>query len=400
MNNRNLIKTTRRYDLDWIRVGAFMLLIFYHVGMMYVPWEWHIASRQSVEALSTPMMLLNAWRLSILFFISGIAVRYAADKYKGQKFAKTRFWRLFIPIVFGVLVIVPPQTYFQLRMAGQIGPDVLGFYAKYLDLKQVWSVITPTWNHLWYVVYILPYTMLALLLAPLFDKMQSGQVGKFFSCLTKNWFLLITPLTLFLLYRFTLSVWFATTHDFVNDWANHAISFTLFLMGWFWAKSDMFWHSVAKVWKAAFVMVIIMIVILAMAYNHWQTVEDGPKLILVLLQGLRIIYAWFVIITIFGFGQAYLNRPSKTLTYMTQAIFPWYILHQTLTIIIGYSLVTRFNLSLEVELGLVLFGTIVGCALLHEFIIRRSRWLRPLFGLPMGPKPSRASWPRFWQPVR
>ena len=29
----------RRYDLDWVRIGAFMLLIVYHVGMYYVSWE-------------------------------------------------------------------------------------------------------------------------------------------------------------------------------------------------------------------------------------------------------------------------------------------------------------------------------------------------------------------------
>src|SRR5215207_2339915 len=31
----------RRCDLDWIRIGAFGLLILYHVGMLYVPWNFH-----------------------------------------------------------------------------------------------------------------------------------------------------------------------------------------------------------------------------------------------------------------------------------------------------------------------------------------------------------------------
>ncbi len=404
MQSTNTIMNTRRYDLDWIRVGAFMLLIFYHIGMMYVPWDWHIASTHKVEALSTPMLLLNAWRLSILFFISGIAVRYAADKYSkaggGQGFAKTRFWRLFIPLLFGMLVIVPPQTYLQLRMAGLIEPDMLGFYKKYLDLKQAWSVITPTWNHLWYLAYILPYTMLVLLLAPVFNKVQTGKIGRLFSRITKNWLLLIVPLAVFLLYRFTLSIRFETTLDFVNDWANHAISFTLFLMGWFWAKSKVFWASIAKIWKPVAVMAALMIVVLAIAYHDWQAVEDGPKSLLILLQSMRIAYAWFIIIAIFGFGQAYLNRPSKILTYMTQAIFPWYILHQTITVIVGYVLVTKFNFGLGTESALVAIGTIVGCALIHEFIIRRVRILRPLFGLPMGVKPTPVKQPPSLMPAQ
>lgn len=393
MQMTDTIGNTRRYDLDWIRVGAFLLLIFYHIGMMYVPWEWHIASSYEIEALDTPMMLLSAWRLSILFFVSGIAVRYAADKYGkvngGQGFAKTRFWRLFIPIVFGMLVIVPPQTYLQLRMAGTIDADMVGFYKTYLDLNQAWSVITPTWNHLWYVVYILPYTLLVLLLAPVLNRLQLGKVGEFFASLTKGWRLLFVPIVLFLLYRFTLVTRFETTHAFVDDWANHAISFTVFLMGWFWAKSPIFWSAIAKVWKAAAALTLISIIVLAVAYENWEMVsQNGP--LLTAAQVLRVCYAWIMIITIFGVGQAYLNRPSKTLTYMTQAIFPWYILHQTITVIVGYVLVTSFKLSLGVESTLVIAGTIAGCALLHEFVIRRVRILRPLFGLPLR-KPKRGT---------
>ena len=34
----------RRYDLDWLRIAAFGLLIGYHVGMLYVPWAFHVKS--------------------------------------------------------------------------------------------------------------------------------------------------------------------------------------------------------------------------------------------------------------------------------------------------------------------------------------------------------------------
>ncbi len=399
MSAKNNMSNERRYDLDWIRVGAFMLLIFYHIGMMYVPWDWHIASSHKVETLDTPMMLLNAWRLSILFFVSGISVRYAADKYRGQGFVKTRFWRLFIPIVFGILVIVPPQTYLQLRMAGTIDANLFRFYKTYLNLNQAWSVITPTWNHLWYVVYILPYTMLVLLFTPVLNRLQLGKVGALVATITKGWCLLFVPAILLLIYRFTLVTRFETTHAFWGDWANHAISFTMFLMGWFWAKSPAFWSTVDKVWKTAAALTLLSIVILAVAYENWEIVlQSDPSLTAALM--LRVFYAWIMIISILGFGQAYLNRPSKALTYMTQAIFPWYILHQTITIIIGYVLVTNFKLSLASESTLVVFGTIAGCALLHEFVIRRVRILRPLFGLPMDAKTTSAKRHRPFSLVR
>ena len=65
----------RRVDLDWVRIGAFGLLIFYHVGMLYVSWGFHIKSAHRVTALDPLMLVLNPWRLSLLFLVSGVATR-------------------------------------------------------------------------------------------------------------------------------------------------------------------------------------------------------------------------------------------------------------------------------------------------------------------------------------
>ena len=69
----------RRHDLDWIRIGAFLLLILYHVGMFYVPWDWHVKSSHEVPALEPIMQLTNPWRLTLLFLVSGAATRFLAD---------------------------------------------------------------------------------------------------------------------------------------------------------------------------------------------------------------------------------------------------------------------------------------------------------------------------------
>ena len=66
----------RRIDLDWMRIGAFGLLILYHVGMFYVSWNWHIKSALSVTALEPLMLALNPWRLALLFLVSGVATRF------------------------------------------------------------------------------------------------------------------------------------------------------------------------------------------------------------------------------------------------------------------------------------------------------------------------------------
>jgi len=89
---------------------------------------------------------------------------------------------------------------------------------------------------------------------------------------------------------------------------------------------------------------------------------------------------WLWIITVFGWGYHLLNRPMKWLPYATEAVYPWYILHQTIVVVVGYNL-SRLQLGAVVEPVLVLLATIGGCLVLHEFVIRRSRILRPFFGL-------------------
>ena len=153
----------RRYDLDWLRVFAFGILIFYHVGMFYVTWGWHVKSPSASPALEPAMLLVNPWRLALLFFISGVAIRFAADKAPLADFLPGRFVRLFVPLVFGMLVVVVPQAYAELRFKGEIGPGFLAFWRDYVLFRGDFSIITPTWNHLWYIAYMLVYT---LLLAP------------------------------------------------------------------------------------------------------------------------------------------------------------------------------------------------------------------------------------------
>ena len=103
----------RRNDLDWLRVLVFALLIFYHVGMFFVPWGFHIKNNIIYDWLRYPMVFLNQWRLPILFVISGMGTYYALQKRTGLQFAFERIKRLLIPLIFGMLFIVPPQVYLE-----------------------------------------------------------------------------------------------------------------------------------------------------------------------------------------------------------------------------------------------------------------------------------------------
>lgn len=382
---------TRRYDLDWLRIIAFGLLIFYHIGMFYVSWGWHVKSVHAGPAAEPVMRLLNPWRLSLLFFISGVALRFAFDKASEgprgiARFTAFRTWRLLLPIVFGIHIIVAPQSWLQLLETGEISQSFWVFYPEYfIGSFDKYSVIIPTWNHLWYVVYLMLYT---LLLSP-FARQISNFMAGYGTIITRRTFagkidilfLLLLPSIPHLLFRGVLDQHFPTTHDVVSDWANHAHSFTYLLTGYLFAKDKAFWNAIERGLSLFVFTAVSLGIVLTFTWLNWGVVSETTIPRLAARIG-RVIYVWVVIAALLGLAQKWLNKPSKKLRYMTEAIFPWYILHQTLTVMAGYWL-TRQSLPVAIEFSLLVIATFGGCLVIHEVFIRRLKWVRPLFGLRM-----------------
>ncbi|WP_269932535.1 acyltransferase family protein [Aminobacter sp. HY435] len=369
--------TPRRHDLDWLRVIALALLIFYHVGMVYVTWDFHIKSAHAGPLIEPAMLAVNPWRLMLLFFISGVALRFALARVALRQFLLRRTLRLFVPIVFGMVVVVMPQAYVELLWKGEIEPDFATFYLSYLSPRQEFSIITPTWNHLWYVVYIMVYTLAVAAMLPALRRLD-GPSQRLFSWLAASpWGLLTLPALPFLAYRLLLDPIFPTTHTLIDDWATHAHALTIFVFGYLCARSAAFWHGVDRTLGRALALAATLgFVLLWLRLN--ATTSD--RMLLEAVPGLRVFYAWAVIMALLGLAQRHLDKPGRALDYLNQAIFPCYILHQTLIIVIGYALLAC-ALPAWVEAALVTFGTVAGCVVLYE-IVRRIALVRPLFGLP------------------
>ena len=374
---------TRRHALDWLRVIAFGLLILYHIGMFYVTWGWHIKSPHAGPFAEPAMVLLNPWRLSLLFLISGVAIRFAVDKpISARAFAGKRFLRLFIPLVFGMVFIVAPQSYFELLAKGEIGEGYMDFYGRYLSADGSFSITVPTWNHLWYLVYLIAYSMIIFPLMPLVRRFAAWIDSAGFECIMGGGRIFVLPGLLFVLYRFTTDMWYPQeSHAFWGDWGAHARYFSYFFIGILIAKNSAFWRVLANTWRRGAAFALFLAVVLTPLWANWQWVETQPVLMQT-ARAMRVIYAWAVIAALMGAAQHYLNRPSARLRYLSQAIFPYYILHQSLIIIAGVY-IGKLGLSVWPEFFLVLLATVAGCVGIYEIIIRRVPLLRPLFGVPM-----------------
>lgn len=394
----------RRHDLDWIRVGAFFLLILYHVGMFYVPWDWHVKSPHPIPALEPVMMLTNPWRLTLLFLVSGAATRFMADKVSVRQLTGARVARLLPPLLFAMAVIVPPQSYYQVAEYVAAHPQApFGvdpwptFWGKYLTASGGWCgedgdcLITPTWNHMWFVAYLLAYTLVLALLLAIVPRLGDRVQAACERVLAGPW-LLVLPIVFLALARATLFPIFDITHALVDDWYNHAISFAAFMLGFGLAKSSVLRERLIVVrWPA---LILALTAYIAFAAYAWIYRQDDPAQALrVAMRGVYAVDQWCAIAAILGFGAKHLNRGGPVLRYLTLGVFPFYIVHQTVTVVLAHHL-ARLGLPQGLEALVLIAGTFGACFATYE-IVRRTPGVRVLFGLRAQPAAEASRPPAF-----
>ena len=244
--------TVRRYDLDWLRVLVFALLIFYHVGMFFVPWGWHIKNNVIYDWLRWPMIFLNQWRLPILFVISGMGTYYALSKRSLKQFAWERYLRLGIPLFAGMLLVVPPQIYLERLVDGDFTGSYWQFYTTELFRGGPYPEGNISWHHLWFLPYLLLFSWV---LGPLFIRLKR-KPSKLVEWTKKQiqkplgFYVFIIPL--FLVEGF-VEPFFPSTKALVGDWFTISFYILLFFYGFLLiATKEVFWESLKNIKKKAF----------------------------------------------------------------------------------------------------------------------------------------------------
>lgn len=375
----------RLYFLDWIRIFAFCLLIVYHTGMYYVTWDWHVKSPYASGAIEPLMILSSPWRLGLLFMISGVATAFMLRKMAVGSLLRQRSWRLLVPLVFGMFVIVPPQAYLEVV-------EKVAYHGSYAEFMRLYveryrgfcrgddCLIMPTWNHLWFVAYLWTYTMIGGLIAWLLGARLQA-VGNALGRLLTGWRLLVLPVAVLAVARFALADSYPATHALFGDWYNHAQYFFLFalgallaLQGEVWARMETLRWTALALWLSSWALIVCYwwtpeAVASTSTFQQWKPV-------------FRIIYCisqWAPMLALCGFGRRHLNFDSANRRYLTEAVFPVYILHQTLIVVMAHSLKPA-NLAPGIEAVFLIVLTF-SLSFGGFEVVRRIPLLRPLFGL-------------------
>ena len=369
----------RRYDLDCLRVFAIILLHFFHSAMPFISeWSWHIKNPQLSNLLLECNYFLSRWRMPLLFVISGVGTTFVISRISGAQFAIQRLKRLLVPLFFGIIIIVPPQVYFERIFNGNAYGSLFEFYPSIFSTGP-YPEGNFSWHHLWFIAYLLIYSLFVLPML-LWLKSEKGKsllehMGIFLQRFGLYWLALPTFAASLLLFWYPVE-----THALIDDWATLARYFTYFAAGCLIGNNTVIWKSIAdrrrSYLRTAFLCTIFI------NYLRWNGLEPEwePDAANIAYLALLILGTWSWLLAFFGYAKTYLNRGSRLLTYANEGVYAFYILHQTVIVILAFYVVQveETIISKYIFLSIVSFWVTLG---LYEFLVRPYTPVRFLFGM-------------------
>jgi glucan biosynthesis protein C len=361
-------KAIRRYDLDWLRVLAILAVFIYHSGMFFSLDDWHVKNPSTYSSVEIWVSFLRDWMMPLIFVISGASLFFALGKGRVGRFVKSKVLRLLVPLVVGIFTHAILAVYLERLTHGEFDGSFFEFLPHYFEGLYPYNGGNFAWMgmHLWYLEILFVFSLLFL---PLFlwFKSRSGQ-----RVLSRLGDILAMPGAVYLLILPTiLLVNLLDTHSFLGsrEWGGWSpiVYITFFLSGFVIISSARLQKSIQRLRWLSLAMGI------TLACARIVLWEPGSDMIYELS-------AWFWILTLLGFGMKHLNFSTPFLKRATEAVLPFYILHQTVLLSVGYFVVNWDIPDLVKWLIITLFslGIILG---LYEYLVRRNNVLRFLFGM-------------------
>lgn len=367
MDNLSRPLDDRRPDLDWLRVVAILLLHLFHTGMMFNSWEWHLKSPVALTVLEPPMEFLHLVRMPLLMLISGAGTAFALRRRSVGAFGMDRTKRLLWPLVFGMLVVVPPQIFVERVHQGAFHGGYLDFYPSIFELVPYPRGNT-SWHHLWFVAYLFIYCVLAL---PLFAALGTAR-GQALLARADAWLargcnvgLLFLPLGLG--HYFLRG--YPETHALIDDPKTFLYYGQLFLLGHLFGRCPRVWEHLVARRRAVLGVTALLFAVMVPPNEYPPLLETLGRDALV----------WGILLTAFAFARAHVTERRPWLVHAQELTYPFYILHQTVILLVGWALVA-LPVGPWSLFGLVLTLSFLATWGLSE-AVARVPWLRVCFGL-------------------
>ncbi|MEX2693502.1 acyltransferase [Rhizobium mongolense] len=374
---------SRLYYVDRLRIFAFAILLVYHSSASFLPdINWLIHSDKTSTTLSLVMDFPRAWRLALLFFVSGMGAAFTFGSAASLSFLRKRTFRLLIPLLFAMAVIVVPQVWYERMYENGYQGSLLEFWTTRYFTEGRYPKGNFTWAHMWFVAYLL---VMSVICYPIFGYLvQPGnKIAAWFERTSKTGFIylfFLLPLAL----NLALSPFFPKqTNALYNDGAWFAVWASWFGLGFLMAR----YHSVLieTIVGRRFVSAAIALVTSGLLYRYaWMVPEDQAigsyAQNTPLFKAGIFLLAWSMILTLVGFAARHFNQPSEKLAAMNRLVFPLYIVHQTVTVAALYY-VLPLDMPVAVSYSIVTAATILLSVLFAVCVDLLPGPARVLFGL-------------------
>jgi glucan biosynthesis protein C len=372
----------RQHYIDWVRILAVLLLIPFHTARIFNLEEAGVGEPfyAKSQALSWPLSHFIAfvapWHMPLLFAVAGAATWFALGFRSGRQYAAERFKRLLIPLIFGVLVIVPPQAFFGAIANHNYDGSFLGYWPHFFtdesDMTGYAGGFTPA--HLWFILYLFVLSIVGLALLLYFRRESGARLVSRIAGFCRR------PGAIFL---FALPLLLA---DYVaGDMDPNPLRYFLFFLAGYLVVADVRFQDVIDRNKGTALLVgIAGAAILNGVFA--QGVDLGgdfaPQRV-----GFRLLQqldGWVWIVAILGYGRQFLNVNNRVLRYANEAAYPFYILHQTVIVAIGFY-VLKWGLPVPAAFTFIALASLIASVAVYDLLVKRVGVLRFVFGMKQAP---------------
>ncbi len=372
-------KTERQYFIDWLRILLIFSVYLFHIGMFFNTWDWHVKNPTGYGGLLTSLMtFLHEWRMPLLFLISGAGTYYALGKRTPRRYLGERFKRLMIPFFAGIFILVPVQVY--LEKADQYS-SLLSFYPHMFD--GIYPTGNFSWHHLWFILYLF---VISLLFSPFLKLFRSNGYLRFSIWLegfAKRPLSLNVVVLILIASQALLGPYFPEeTHALFNDWASMAFYIIFFLCGFMLLSNPYIIESIRKQ-KRLYLAEAGLATAFMFSSPHLFADESAADL----AWGISSIFlAWSCALAAIGYARQYLNRNSRFRKVANVAIYPFYLLHQPIILILGF-LLNKLTMPDLARLLLLISSSFTITCGLYWLVVRPFNLTRVIFGMKsMAPK--------------
>ncbi|MBB5577955.1 hypothetical protein GGD50_006611 [Rhizobium paranaense] len=345
-----------------------MLLIIYHVSLIYNSRVFILKAPDSSAIFDLIHLWTHPWRMSLLFLISGVVTGILLTRQPPGALRKARTRQLLTPLLVGILFLIPPQIYVWLNAVEGVDISLFDVFWHYVTLTPVRlpdgeQVLLFGIQHLWYLAYLWVYTVILTFAVSVWPQLLPG-AGKWLATWLAGKRILIVPALLFVLLKLALRPAFPPSLDILSDWYNHAAYLTSFLLGAVMATRDEHWDALVAMRKPALILALACATSLALLFPG---LPDGePEKWRVLLgRVLGGTFQWCAVVTILGYAKIWWNSENAVVAYLNRAVLTYYVLHQTVMLLLAYGLHQMGLLSVSSFIPIVV-ATFAICALFYE----------------------------------